>query len=114
MTRLVLLLLLCLPLAAHAADAKTIPQESRKLVNAELRFGGLFLADDNLQASYGGGGEFFTVVEVGLVPWSKYVHLEIDFNFGFSQFRGSQSFVDGGSSADQTMMTFFPLGVDLT
>jgi hypothetical protein len=114
MTRLALLLLLSLPAVAHAADAKTIPEESPKRVNAEVRFGGLFLQDDNLQASYGTGGEFFTTVEVGLVPWSKYVHLEIDFSFGFSQFKGTQSFIDGGSSADQTMMTFFPLGVDLT
>jgi len=108
-----LALALLLPAGAFAAESE-VPIESPKRFNGELRFGGVFLQDDNVKAGYGSGGRFMTMVEFGVVPWSKYVHLELDFGFGFSQFKGSQAFVDGGSSADQTMMTFFPLTFDLT
>lgn len=119
LSTLVTALLLGLATTAWAQDSaarpvKELPLESPKWATGSFNLGGLFLADPNIQAAYGSKGRFVTQLQFGLVPWSKYVHIEVDFGFGFSQFKGSQSFVDGsGSSADDIMMTLFPLTADL-
>lgn len=112
---LVALLLVATPaLAAEKKPRRTWADESPQIANAGFALSGIFFKDPNIQAAYGTQGRFLTTVQVGLVPWSRYVHLETNLTFGFSQFKGAQVFVDGGSaSADTTMMTLFPLGGDL-
>lgn len=88
--------------------------ESRKMFTTSINFGGLFLDDTNIQSIYGASGQFFPNLTFGVVPWSKFVHVEIDVGIGFVQFSGEQQFVDGGGdSADKVMMTLFPITVDL-
>lgn len=108
-----LLGLLAMPASASAGDAE-IPQESEKFLSAGLAFGWVFLGDEAVQGVYADKGRFVSKLHFGVVPWSKYVHVEINASFSFSQFTGSQQFVSGGgASADWVMMTLFPLGLDL-
>ncbi len=111
-----LLTLLLLPSLAGAAPAgpKLESDESRKLFTTSINFGGMFFDDTNIQSIYGSQGQFFPNLTMGIVPWSKYVHVEVDVGIAFVQFSGEQQFVDGGgSSADKVMMTVFPIAVDL-
>lgn len=111
----VLLLALLLPASALAEGGKDeAAPESRKLFTTSLNFGGLFLEDTNIQSIYGSQGRFFTQLTFGIVPLSKYIHLEIDVSIAFSQFSGQQVFVEtGAGSADKVMLTLFPVTVDL-
>lgn len=108
-----LLLALVLPTAAQAQNSE-IPLESKKFMNAGLGFGWHFLQDDSYQGVYGDKGRFLTKLQFGVVPWSKYVHVEINGTFSFTQFTGQQQLsISGGSSADDIMFTLMPIGVDL-
>jgi len=103
-----------LPAAAHARAAKEPSVESAKWFTTSLSFGSFWLADENIQASYTDSGKFITKLNVGFVPWSRYVHTEISLGVGFLQFPGKAQFIStGGSSADSVMLTMFPLSVDL-
>jgi hypothetical protein len=108
-----LLGLLALPATASAGEAE-VRQESKKYLSSGLAFGWVFLGDDAVQTVYEDKGRFVSKLHFGLIPWSKYIHVELNASFSFSQFTGSQRFVaDGASSADWVMMTLFPLGLDL-
>ncbi len=110
-----LLLALLLPsLATAAPKLVTEAQESSKTFTTSVNFGGMFFDDTNIQGIYGSSGQFFPNVTFGLVPWNKFVLVEIDVGIAFAQFSGEQQFVDGGGgSADKVMMTVFPITVDL-
>ena len=110
---LLALALLLLPGAALAAKGEPA-RESKKFMSGGLNVGWLWLQDSNVQAVYSDKARFVTQLKFGVVPWSKYIHVEIDGSFGFSQFTGTQRFVTGGgASADSVMLTLFPFGVDL-
>lgn len=112
-TSLLLAVLLLLPALAQAAP-KLESDESRKLFTTSINFGGAFFDDSNIQDIYGSGGMFFPNLTLGLVPWSKFVHVEIDVGLSFVQFQGAQRFVTGGGgSADKVQMTVLPIMVDL-
>jgi hypothetical protein len=98
---------------AAAEDAEKVRLESPQIMNVGLGFGWHFFRDDAVTGTYTDKGRFLTKLQVGLVPWSKYVHVEVNGSFGFTQFTGSQQFLSGGSSADGIMMTLFPIGLDL-
>lgn len=106
------LALLALPGSALAQDAE-VRTESPKIMNAGLGFGWHFFQDEAVQSIYSTRGRFLTKLQVGLVPWSKYVHVEVNATFGFTQFTGAAQFASGGSSADTVMFTLFPFGLDL-
>lgn len=111
-------LLAALVLAPMTASAQVSEEskfeESPKWFSTGLAFGAVWLNDDNIQSTYGSQGRFMTKLHFGVVPWSKYVHIEIDAGLGFLQFTGTQTFVDSGdTSSDKVMMTIFPLTVDL-
>ena len=105
--------LLALPASASAGNAEK-PRESPKVLSSGLSFGWMWFGDEAVQSVYADKGRFVTKLHLGFVPWSKYIHVEINTSFSFSQFTGDQQFVSGsGSSADWVMMTLFPFGVDL-
>ncbi len=115
---LVVPLLAALLMAPAAASAQVSQEsefrESPKWFSTGLSFGAVFLNDSNIQATYGSQGRFMTKLHFGFVPWSKYVHIELDAGLGFLQFTGTQTFVDSGDvSSDKVMMTIFPVTVDL-
>ena len=106
--------LLALPATAGAQVSEEVWEESPKRFVTGLSFGALWLNDTNIQATYTSKGRFMTKLTLGVVPWSRYVHVEILGSFGFMQFKGTQTFVDSGDdSADSVMMTIFPFNVDL-
>jgi len=108
------LALLLAPASAQAADA-TARIESPKVMNMGLGFGWNFFQDTEFQSVYTNKGRFLTKLQVGFVPWSKYVHVEINGTFGFSQFREDQLVVStGAASADGIMFTVFPVGLDFS
>ncbi len=108
------LALLLVPASSQAQRAE-IPIESPKIVNMGLGFGWMFFQDTEFQSVYSNKGRFVTKLQVGFVPWSKYVHVEINGTFGFSQFREDQVVVStGADSADGIMFTVFPVGVDFS
>ena len=112
-TSLLLAVLLLLPTLAQAAP-KFHSDESRKIATTSINFGGAFFDDPNIQDIYGGAGMFFPNLTFGLLPWTKFVHVEIDVGLSFIQFQGAQVFVSGGgSSADKVQMTVLPITVDL-
>ena len=103
-----------LPAAAYAGGGEDTFGESAKWFTTSLSFGAFWLADENIQASYTDSGKFISKINVGFVPWSRYVHTEVSLGIGFLQFPGKAQFVStGGSSADSVMLTMFPLSVDL-
>ncbi|MCO4772745.1 MAG: hypothetical protein KDA24_22125 [Deltaproteobacteria bacterium] len=112
---LLLVAALALPMLPSTSEAQEaeVASETKKVMNAGLGFGWHFFQDDAVKSIYGGKGRFLTKVQVGLVPWSKYVHVEVNASISFTQFTGSAQFVSGGSSADNVMFTLFPIGVDL-
>lgn len=102
------------PKGALAQVTEAPQEESPKHFVTGLDFGAVWFDDENIQAAYGDKGRFMSRLTLGVVPWSRYVHVEIDGSFGFMQFKGNKSFVDSGDeSADGVMMTVFPFGVDL-
>ena len=106
--------LLALPATADAQVSEKGYEETAKRFVTGLSFGALWLNDANIQSTYGKKGRFMTKLTLGVVPWSKYVHVEINGSFGFMQFKGAQTFVDSGEdSADSVMMTIFPFNLDL-
>ena len=113
----ILALALLLPASAPAQEPMgkdDASPESKKMFTTSLNFGGLFLDDTNIQAIYGSQGRFYTQLTFGIVPLSKYVHIEVDVSLAFSQFSGQQVFVEtGAGSADKVMLTLFPITVDL-
>jgi hypothetical protein len=105
--------LLLLPSLVQAAPSLT-SDESKKMFTTSINFGGMFFDDPNIQGVYGSQGQFFPNVTFGLVPWSRFVHVEIDVGIAFAQFSGDQQFLSGGGgSADKVMLTVFPITVDL-
>lgn len=102
-----------LPSQAQAEDATRVRDESPQAMNAGLGFGWHFFQDDTFTGLYGDKGRFMTKLQVGVVPWNKYVHVEVNATVSFTQFTGSAQFASGGSSADDVMFTLFPLGLDL-
>lgn len=102
-----------LPSQALADDAIKAFDESPQVMNAGLGFGWHFFQDDAFTGLYGEKGRFMTKLQVGVVPWSKYVHVEVNASVSFTQFTGSAQFASGGASADEVMFTLFPLGLDL-
>ena len=109
------LLILCsLPSAGQAAVARQDPGESPRWFTTSLSFGAFWLSDENIGASYNGSGKFMSKLNMGFVPWSRYVHTEISVGFGFLQFPGKAQFVSTGTaSADSVMMTIFPISLYL-
>jgi hypothetical protein len=105
---------LVVPSAAQAGPSSEFPAESPKHFTTSLSFGSFWLADPNIQASYTDSGKFMTRLNMGFVPWSRYVHTEVSLGIGFLQFPGKAQFTTGGGdSADSVMLTMFPLSVDL-
>lgn len=110
---LVCALLVTVPSSAQAADLDR--EESPKTFVTSLSFGGFWFQDDYIQASYNSKGKFVPKVTFGVVPLSRYVHIEVNLSFAFLQFPGKATFVDTGeSSADSVMLTLFPLNLDLS
>lgn len=106
--------LLTVPVTADAQVSEQGYEETPKHFVTGLSFGAMWLNDANIQATYTTKGRFMTKLTLGLVPWSRYVHVEILGSFGFLQFTGTQTFIDSGAdSADSVMMTIFPFNVDL-
>ncbi len=106
--------LLAAPLTAEAQVSERGYEETPKRFTTGLSFGALWLDDTNIQATYTSKGRFMTKLTLGVVPWSRFVHVEINGSFGFLQFTGTQTFIDtGDDSADSVMMTIFPFNVDL-
>ncbi len=102
------------PVVAHAEAATEHPTESPKWFTTSLSFGAFWINDSNIQASYTDSGKFMTRLNVGFVPWSRYVHAEVSLGLGFLQFPGKAQFISsGGDSADSVMLTMFPLSLDL-
>ncbi len=100
--------------AAQAGSGKTTELESKKVFSASMSLGALMLEDTNIQSSYTDMGQFLAKLTLGVVPWSKYVHVEVNLGFGFSEFTGSQTFVSSSeSSVDGVKMTVLPLSLDL-
>ncbi len=104
--------LFLLPSLAQAAPELEGPQSPKRFTTS-VNFGGIFFDDANIQTTYGSQGQFFPNVTFGLVPWSKFVHIEVDVGIAFSQFSGDQQFLTGGASSGKVMMTVFPITVDL-
>ena len=100
------------PTSADAADKERI--ESPKTFVTSLNFGAFWFQDENIQASYQDKGKFLSRLSFGVVPWSRYIHVEVDLSLSFLQFEGDATFVaTGESSADSVMLTLFPLNLDL-
>ncbi len=111
---LALLFGIAAPGAAQAEEVEAHPTESAKWFTTSLSFGSFWLNDANIQATYTDSGKFMSKLTMGFVPWSRYVHTEINLGLGFLQFPGKAQFISsGGASADGVMMTIFPLSVDL-
>jgi len=107
---------LALPLTAAtpaSAQEANVLTESPKVMNVGLGFGWHFFQDDLVKSAYGDTGRFLTKLQIGVVPWSKYVHVEVNGSISFTQFTGAAQFANGGASADEIMVTLFPVGLDL-
>ncbi len=103
------------PAAASAQIQDTPYEETPKWFTTSLNFGAIWFSDEQLEPTYGDQARFLSKLTFGFVPWSKYVHVELDIGAGFQQYTGSQVFVDDGdeSTGSTMMMTIFPLNVDL-
>jgi len=111
---LALLFSMAAPGVASADEAEGPATESPKWFTTSLSFGSFWIDDENIQAAYTDSGKFMSKLTMGFVPWSRFVHTEINLGMGFLQFPGKAQFVNnGGASADGVMMTIFPLSVDL-
>lgn len=97
---------------AEAAPFGKRIDQSKTFANFELRYGGLFPQDANLKTVYGDTGHMVLNMEAGPTLFQV---LELDFLFGFYQKLNFTIDPDTGArSADRTMMTWYPLGVDAT
>jgi hypothetical protein len=100
--------------AAAAGLGKRPDGESRETFVSGLAFGATWLNDPEIQDVYGEKGRFLSRLTFGVVPWSRYVHVELTYGFGFQQFKESGRFVAGaGESADEVELTLFPMTLDL-
>lgn len=110
-----LFVLAALPSASWAAPAKAEAEiESPKFASAGVSFGVMNFADETIADVYGKTPRFYPRISVGLVPWSRYVHVEVVGSVGFIQFEGAEQFLSGaGASADSAWLTVVPLQVDL-
>jgi len=115
LSALLLTTVLTIPAVASAQIGPEEFDESPKWMTTSLTFGAVFFSDSQLEPTYGTKGRFLSKVTIGFVPWSQYVHIEIDVGAGFQQYTGTQVFVDdGGESTGSTMMmTVAPVTVDL-
>lgn len=113
--RFLLVAALAVPSLASAQIGQEGYEESPKWFSTGLNFGAVWFSDSQLEPTYGTKGRFLSKLQFGFIPWSKYVHVELDLGVGFQQFKGTQVFVDdGGDSTGSTMMmTVFPVNVDL-
>ena len=103
-----------LPAQAASTDTVTAQEESPKWFSSSLGFGSLWLEDPDIAAVYEDNGKFMSKLTMGFIPWSRYIHVEIDMGLGFLQFPGKAQFADGsGASADSMMLTLLPLSIDL-
>jgi hypothetical protein len=79
--------------------------------NFEIRYGGIALIDENIDMVYRDNPHNLLQAEVG--P-QLFRYAEIDFGFGFFQELSKTVTRDGLQSADVTMLTWFPLSMDVT
>ncbi|MCP4869003.1 MAG: hypothetical protein GY898_09835 [Proteobacteria bacterium] len=112
---LLLVAALAVPASASAQVSDKGYEETPKWFTSGLSFGAVWFSDSQLEPTYGTKARFLSKVNFGFVPWSKYMHVEINAGVGFQQFTGTQVFVDdGGDSTGSTMMmTVLPVTVDL-
>lgn len=102
------------PNLAQAGGAEALPTESPKWFTTSLSFGSFWIDDANISATYSDSGKFISKLTMGFVPWSRYIHTEVNVGLGFLQFPGKAQFISSGSaSADSVMLTILPLSVDL-
>lgn len=114
MTRALALLLGLAPLSALAGPKAPPELESPKFASTSISLGMMNFADETITSTYGKAPRFYPRITVGLVPWSKYVHVEVNGSFGFIQVEGSEQFLSGaGASADTAWLTVVPLQLDL-
>ncbi len=89
-------------------------EESPKLLSTGVTFGGMSLKDSNIVASYGEAPAFLPRLEFGLIPWSRFVHVEVRATMAFGILQGSQRVVSTGEeSADSIGLSLFPLTLDI-
>jgi hypothetical protein len=104
-------LLLTTPALAGAEKEPEI--ESTKALTLGFGVGLITLNNEDIQSVYGGAVRGFPQLSLGLVPWSRYVHIEVNSAVGFAQFKGTEQFLAGGESADEVWLTVLPMHVDL-
>jgi hypothetical protein len=102
------------PGAVQAAETEEYSSESPKWFTTSLSFGAFWVNDANIQATYTDSGKFMSKLTMGFVPWSRFVHTEVNLGLGFLQFPGKAQFISSGAaSADSVMMTMLPLSLDV-
>lgn len=79
--------------------------------NFEVRYGVINLADENIDAVYGGKPTNLLQAEIGPQLWRV---AEVDLGFGFLQTLAHTVDSSGAASGDRTMLTWWPLALDVT
>ena len=113
MNRFALLITLLLSAPAWGQEPREKEEESTKGMTAGFSIGLITLNNENIQGVYGKAVRGFPRLSIGLVPWSRYVHIEVNSGIGFAQFKGTEQFLSGGGSADEVWLTVLPVNVDL-
>ncbi|GEM_PF-2003813 len=89
-------------------------EESPKFLSTGFTFGGFSITDEDIVSSYTDAPAFLPRLEFGLIPWSRFVHIEIRATLAFGILEGSQRVVStGAESADSIGLSVFPLTLDL-
>ena len=89
-------------------------EESAKFLSTGLTFGGMVLQDPNIIAGYGTVPAMVPRLSFGVIPWSRFVHVEIRATLSFGILDGTQRVVStGAASADTVGLSIFPLTLDL-
>ncbi len=107
--------LLCWPSTGLAQDDSTPPWLRNDLTPArgdfEIRYGVINLVDENITDIYDQSATNLLQIEMG--PQFFRV-VELDFGFGFFQELAFTVDADGNPSSDRTMLTWWPIAVDVT
>ena len=103
------------PSSAHAAESTDQEKEGRAPVWLSLTpsFGAIWLDDPLIRDFYGTRGRFSSRLQLGFVPWSRFVHVETRISASFVQFTGEARTESGAPSDDRLMMTIHRFGADL-
>ena len=100
---------------AHAQDNRTRREPAKDLTptygDFEIRYGGINLVDENINAVYKDNPSNILQMEFG--P-QFYKVIEVDLLVGFFQELAFTIDESGAQSGDRTMMTWYPLGIDMS